>query len=94
MADNIHFSGLTTVRIYSVWTLADGIPSNSKTGRDESPSGVQPALSAIESPVCGFSARISEIARACGVIRMLRGTGENHFRAARAHYAAKLSVGK
>jgi hypothetical protein len=32
--------------------------------------------------------------RASGFIRMLCGTGENHFRAARAHYAAKVSVGK
>src|SRR5208282_5828582 len=31
----------TTVQDYSVWTLADGILSNLKTGRDESPSWVQ-----------------------------------------------------
>ena len=53
-----------------------------------------PIPSANESPVCGFSARISEIARASGFIRILRGTGETHLRAARAHYAAKVSVGK
>ena len=45
-------------------------------------------------PVCGFSAGISEIARASGFIRMLRGTGESHLWAARAHYAAKVSVGQ
>src|ERR1019366_694118 len=33
--------GPTTVRNHSVWTLVDGIPSNLKTGRDESPSWVR-----------------------------------------------------
>jgi hypothetical protein len=34
------------------------------------------------------------IARACGLICMMRGTGENHFPAVRARAAAKVSVGK
>jgi hypothetical protein len=41
MAKNTHSGGLTNVGDYLVWTLADTIPPNSKTGRDESPSGVQ-----------------------------------------------------
>ena len=44
--------------------------------------------------VCGFSARISRIARDCGVICRFGGTGENHFRAVCGHDAAKVSVGK
>src|ERR1019366_3022115 len=44
--------------------------------------------------VCGFSARISQIARDCGVICRFGGTGENHFRAVCGHDAAKVSVGK
>jgi hypothetical protein len=39
-------------------------------------------------------ARSGEIARACGFICVMRGTGENHFPAVRAQDAAKVSVGK
>jgi hypothetical protein len=35
--------------------------------------------SASESCLCGFSAGSGEIARACGFICVIRGTGENHF---------------
>ena len=50
--------------------------------------------SATESGLCGFSARIGGIARACGFILVMRGTGETHFPAFRAQDAAKVSVGK
>jgi hypothetical protein len=58
------------------------------TGSSNSP------RSANESRLCGFSARSGEIARACGLICVMRGTGENHFPAFRAEDAAKVSVGK
>jgi hypothetical protein len=58
------------------------------TGSSNSP------RSANEFRLCGFSARIGEIARACGFICVMRGTGENHFPAVRAQDAAKVSVGK
>ncbi len=48
-----------------------------------------PASSATESGLCGFSARIGEIARACGLICVMRGTGENHFPAVRAQTRSK-----
>jgi hypothetical protein len=50
--------------------------------------------SAIESGLCGFSARSGEIARARGLICVTRGTGEKHFPPIRAQDAAKVSVGK
>jgi hypothetical protein len=57
------------------------------TGSSNSP------RSATESCLCGFSARSGEIARACGFICVMRGTGEKHFPAFRAQDAAKVSVG-
>ena len=45
--------------------------------------------SATESGLCGFSARSGEIARACGLICMMRGTGETHFPAVRAQTRSK-----
>jgi hypothetical protein len=56
--------------------------------------GSNPLRSATESRLYGFSARIGEIARACGFICVMRGTGENYFPAVRAQDAAKVSVGK
>jgi hypothetical protein len=53
-----------------------------------------PPRSATESRLCGFSARIGEIDRACGFICVKRGTGEKHFPAFRAQDATKVSVGK
>src|SRR5216683_7849555 len=47
------------------------------------------APSATESGLCGFSARSGEIARACGLICMMRGTGETHFPAVRAQTRSK-----
>jgi hypothetical protein len=51
--------------------------------------GSNPLRSATESGLCGFSARIGEIARACGLICVMRGTGENHFPAVRAQTRSK-----
>ena len=42
--------------------------------------GSNPLRSATESHLCGFTSRISEIARACGLFCMPRGTGERNFR--------------
>jgi hypothetical protein len=53
-----------------------------------------PLRSATESGLCGFSVRIGGIARACGFICVMRGTGEKRFPAVRAQDAAKVSVGK
>jgi hypothetical protein len=58
------------------------------TGSSNSP------RSANESRLYGFSARIGEIARSCGFICVMRGSGEKHFPAVRAQDAAKVSVGK
>ena len=41
-----------------------------------------------------FSAQVGEIARDCGIICVMRGTGENHFPPVWAQDAAKVSVGK
>jgi hypothetical protein len=49
---------------------------------------------ASESGLCGFSAQNGEIARACGLICVMRGTEENHFPPVAAPDAAKVSVGK
>jgi hypothetical protein len=54
----------------------------------------QTPSSATQSSLCGFSARIDGIARACGLICLMRATGENPFPASRAPDAAKVSVGK
>jgi hypothetical protein len=53
------------------------------TGSSNSP------RSANESGLCGFSSRSGEIARACGFICVMRGTGENHFPAVRAQTRPK-----
>ena len=62
--------------------------------RSEFELSVPQDCSASESSLCGFSAQNGEIARACGFICVMRGTGENHFPAVRAQDAAKVSVGK
>jgi hypothetical protein len=75
-----------------------GVWFNRRDSKSRVPSlapGVRIPPSPPASPrLCGFSARISEIARSCAFIRMLRGTGEIHFPAVRARDAAKVSVGK
>jgi hypothetical protein len=47
-----------------------------------------PPLSATESSLCAFSAQSGGIARACGLICVTHGTGENQFPAFRAQDAA------
>jgi len=44
------FGGLTIVQDYLVWTLADMVLSNLKTGRDESPRGVESHLWLLKIP--------------------------------------------
>jgi hypothetical protein len=67
---------------------------NDQGGLSNGTEGSNPSRSANESRLCGFSVRIGGIARACGFICVMRGTGENHFPAVRAQDAAKVSVGK
>src|SRR5205823_11678371 len=47
------------------------------------------ARSANKFCLCGFSVPNGEIARACGLICVVRGTGENHFSAVRAQMRPK-----
>jgi len=42
----------------------------------------------------GFAARITRIARACGIIRMFDGTGADVFSPVRAQDAGEVSVGR
>jgi hypothetical protein len=51
--------------------------------------GSNSSRSANESCLCGFSARNGAIAHACGLICVMRGTGENHFPAVRAQTRPK-----
>jgi hypothetical protein len=53
--------------------------------------GSNPSLSASESGLCGFSAQSGEIARACGLICVTRGTGEKHFSTVCARDASSVS---
>jgi hypothetical protein len=55
------------------------------TGSSNSP------RSATESGLCGFSAQSGEIARACGLICVTRGTGEKHFSTVCARDASSVS---
>jgi hypothetical protein len=76
---------------------AEKLPNSGLYSRPETcrgTDGSNPLLSATESHLSGFSARIGEIARAYGFIYVMRGTGEDHFPAVRAQDAAKVSVGK
>jgi hypothetical protein len=70
--------------------FAQYLPSASTSGTG----GSNPSRSATESRLFGFSARSGGIARACGFICVMRGTGEKHFPPVRARDAAKVSVGK
>jgi hypothetical protein len=68
------------------------VPQTRPNSAQRSPRGTggsNPPLSASESGLCGFSARIGEIARACGLICVTRGTGDKHFPAVRAQTRSK-----
>jgi hypothetical protein len=77
----------------AVRTPADGIPSNSKTGRDESPSGVQiPPLSATQSLSLWIPCSNRRNSPRLRHIHMFGGTGAVGFSAVRAQDAGEVSV--